>query len=104
MLDTRPAVRNLSEIVPAQLFLFLETKRAMVSRYHLQIVAAKAGPQLVLVPFLAERRCHHILGPLEPFLFVQAVVKEEILRAGFGVGRQPEVACTTNLLQSVVAA
>lgn len=54
MLNSRPSVRNLCEIVAAQFFLLFETERAMIGGNHLQMIARQSIPQFFLVPLLAE--------------------------------------------------
>ena len=86
------AVRDLAEVVLAQLLLFGHAERAVVGRDHLQIVLRQPFPQHVLVPLLAQRRRHHVLGAVEARLLVVVVGQEEILRARLGVGGQAHVA------------
>src|SRR5215831_4859761 len=64
-LDSRHAIRDLREIVAAELLLLLHAERAMVGRDHLQIVVSEAAPQVILVMLGAERRRAHELGALE---------------------------------------
>ncbi len=52
---------------------------------------------MVLVRFIAKRRGHDILRPFEPFLFVVAVIKEQVLRAGFRICRQSQIPRGLNL-------
>src|SRR5262249_44666561 len=83
VLDSWTAVGDLAEIVAAEFLLFLETERTVVGRDHLKIITPKALPQLLLIRFVPQWRRHHIFRPFETFLFVVAVVEEQILWAGF---------------------
>jgi hypothetical protein len=100
-LDAGGTIGDLAEVVLPQLLLLDHAEGAMVGRDHLQIVLREPLPQHVLVPSLAQRGRHHVLGALEAGLLVVVVTEEQVLRAGLGVGRQPQVARLLHLLERV---
>ena len=103
MFDARTAVRDLREVIAAELLLILETERAVIGRDDLQIVALQPAPQLVLIELLANRRRHHPLRAFEIGLLVNAVIEEEILRTRLRVRGDAFVARARHFLQRVVA-
>src|SRR4029078_1599585 len=72
VLDARTAVRDLAEIVAAELFLLLETERAMIGRDDVESVRTQAVPQLVVIPFFPQRRREHVFGAVEARLALGA--------------------------------
>ena len=103
MLDARAAVRNLGEIVLAELLLLLEAERAMIGGDHLQLVRGQSGPEFLLVPLLAQRRREDVFGALESRYVEIVQRKVQVLRAGLRVGRQAAVAGLAHFLQRLVA-
>ena len=65
MLDAGHAVGNLGEIAYSQLFLFLETKWAVVSRHDTEVVSAQSAPQVNLVAGITQRWRTHKLCTFE---------------------------------------
>ena len=65
VLDARPAVGDLGEIVLAQHLLVFETERAMVGGDHLQVIVLQSVPQLRQVLLRAQRRREHVLRAFE---------------------------------------
>src|SRR4029077_15841275 len=97
VLESRPPIRNLGEIVLAQFLLFLETKWAVIGGDNLQGVLDKALPQFFLVPFFPERRRENVLCSLESRRVHIFQRKIQILRAGFRISGQAAVARFANL-------
>ena len=102
MFDAGCAVRNLCEIVFAQFFLLLHAKWAMVGWDDLQIIHLQTLPELSLIWFLAQRRRHHVPGAVKVFTVI-IDGKEEILRTGFGKGRDAAIARLAHLVEGVGA-
>src|SRR5947209_2880678 len=102
VLDSGRAVRNLREVVAAQLLLLLHAERAVVCRDDLQVIRLQALPKLRLVRLLAERRRHHVLRAVEAFAVI-VNREEEVLRARLRESRQTAVARLAHLIQSVGA-
>src|ERR1700693_3003047 len=65
MFDAGPAVRDLGEVVLAEL-LFLQAERTVVGRNRLKGIPRQALPQLLLVPFFTERGRKDIPGAFKP--------------------------------------
>src|SRR6185295_11553176 len=99
MLDARASVWNLGEVIATELLLLFETERAVIGGNHLQVVALKPLPQLVLIPLFAKRRRHHPLRALESFALIERIVEEQILRAGLSVSRNAFVASLANFFE-----
>src|SRR5690606_18570374 len=84
------AVRDLREVVLAQLLLLLHAERAVVGRHHLELVHAQGLPEELLVALVlgAQRRGGDPLRALElaPLLTVRGQLileaEVEVLRAG----------------------
>jgi hypothetical protein len=91
VLDTRSAVGNLAEVILAQFLLFLEAKGAMVGRNHLKRVARESLPELLLVPFFAQRRRENVFRAFESRSVHPFDGEKKILRARFRVSRQATV-------------
>src|SRR5689334_808788 len=70
VLDARSAVRDLREIVDAELFLILEAERTVIGRDDLEIIHLQAAPEFVLVPLLAKRRSHDVFRAFKAWLLV----------------------------------
>ncbi|MNS61084.1 hypothetical protein D3C72_941010 [compost metagenome] len=75
----------------------------MIGGHGVQVAEGQAAPQVILVPLLAERRGHDVLGALEVGLVVVAVVQEEVLGAGLGEGVDAAVAGALDLVEGVGA-
>ena len=82
VLEPRPAVRNLREVVAAERLLLAPGEGAVVGRDRAQDVRAHGVPEHVLVRLVARRRRVDVLGALEVRLLEMRVVDEEVLRAG----------------------
>src|SRR5262245_53944911 len=76
-LDAGRAVRDLREIVAAELFLLLHAERAVIGGDALQIVEGQAAPQFLLLRLLPQRRAHDVLRAREVRLLVVVVRQEQ---------------------------
>ena len=104
VLDARPAVGNLREVVLAQRLLIREAEWAVVRGHDLKVVLLQAFPQLGLVLLLAQRRRKHVLRALPALAFhVVFDGEQQILRAGLGKRRQSAVARFADLIERVFA-
>src|ERR1043165_4233952 len=101
-LDARHAVRDLREVVSAQLLLVFHAEGAVVCRDDREVVVAQAAPEVILVVLEAERRGGDVASAFElvaRFAAQVILVEEEVLRAGFGVGREAAIAGFHDALQ-----
>src|SRR5437879_3683360 len=99
VLDARPPIRNLAEVVFAKLLLISKTERTMIGRNHLQIIRGKPLPKPWLVLLLSQRRSKNILRlfkTLPRHLVLNR--KQKILRASLGVCGKPAIARLTHLI------
>src|SRR5581483_4516360 len=65
MFNAWASVGDFRKVISSQFFLLLEAEWTMVGRDILKMVALKAIPQFLLMPFLAQRRGKHILRAFE---------------------------------------
>ena len=99
-LDARRAVRDLREVVPAELLLVLHAERAVVGRDRLEVVEPRGrATARSCFSFAPQRRAHDVLRAVEAGLLVVVVGEEEVLRAGLGVGGQAAVARRRDLVE-----
>ena len=104
VLNPRPAIRNLREVILAQRLLILKAERAMIGRHHLQMIVLQSIPQLGMILLLSQRRSEHILRILKALAFhVVFNRQQQILRTRLRKRRQPAVPRLPHLIQRVLA-
>src|ERR1035441_3191930 len=101
VLDARPAVGNLREIVLAERLLAGEAEGAMVGGNHLKLVVLKAIPQFRLVLFGPERGRQHVFGAFETGPLEVFDGEQQVLRAGLREDRHAAVAGLAYLVERV---
>jgi hypothetical protein len=85
MFNARPSVRNFREVIAPEFFLFFETKRAMIRRHNLQVVAFQSIPEFFLMPFFSQRRREHVFRTFKSRRVEVFDRQIQILRAGFRI-------------------
>src|SRR5215212_9940494 len=86
ILDPRPAVWDLGEVVPAQGLLAVPVERAVVGRDNGEDVRGERVPEVLLVLLRSRRRRVDVLGPLEVRLVQRRLVDKEVLGTGLAPG------------------
>src|SRR5206468_6815925 len=81
------------------LIALLHAEGTVVGRDDLQVVSRETLPELVLVPALAKRGAHHVLGYVEAGFVVVVDRQEEVLRARLGIRGKAAVAEEPDLLE-----
>ena len=104
MLYPRTPVWDLREIVAAQFFLFLKTKRAMIGGDNLQVILLQAIPQFLLVPFLAQRGSENEFRSFKTGRIEVLERKIQILWTSLGVYRKSPIAGLANFFERIIAA
>ena len=102
ILDARPAVGDLGEIVLAQRLLILETERAVIGGDHLQVIGLQPIPQLRQILLLAQRRRKDVLRAFETGQLHVVDREQQILRTGFGKRGQTAIASFAYLIQRIL--
>ena len=91
---------NLGEIFFSHCFL-RQGKAALVSCNRLDLALCKCLPQAVLVLFLTDRRCAHILGAFEIRFGIHTVIQYQILGTGFCKDSLSVFSCAKDFLISL---
>ena len=76
------------EVVSPHLLLPFEIERCVIGGDDLQVVRAKALPQLLLVPRRAQWRAHHVLRSSEVGLLQHLLGEQQVVGAGLSVDGQ----------------
>jgi len=101
ILDARTAIRNLGEVVFTQHLLIFKTERAMIGRYHLQMIVLQPVPKLSKIFLLAQRRRKHVLRAFEIWALHFFNREQQVLRTGFREGGQAAITRFTHFVQGV---
>ena len=84
--DAGRAVGNFLVVVFAEHVLFaFEIKRTVVGGHHLKIAAPQSLPESGVAFFGSQGRGHDVFGTVEIRLLVAFLVKQQVLRTGFGI-------------------
>ena len=103
VLEPRPAVRDLGEVVLAERLLAVPEERAVVGRDRGEHVGAHGVPEHVLVRLVPRRRRVDVLAALEVRPLEERLVDEEVLRAALAPDRPALLARERDRVERLLA-